>query len=391
MVNFFGMRRDMLDNVFVMFHKDSPTLFDVSNNFHLFQNGFSHTWSECKKRGDLLWIKHGDELPVTKGNIFVSTWYKEDAIEAERWARNNQNLKVIIGGPLLTHYNINLGKDLLNFKQIKFSSIEDIFAFDSKWGLEVLKDYDSIGYSFGVVKGIGCYWGKCYYCKYHHKPEYRKFEEIPIIDYPGHKYIWLHTFSIEPKMIRQIYSRLPERNDVSYMTYMRADKSILDSLKFAFKRIKAPTSNLLFDLGIEVPTNRMLKWMRKGSSVEEYLELIEFLSKNNCRMHFNLMTDWPNLIEDDVKNIEIFLEKLKLIDGYENITANLYPLQVVYDRPFMVEFGDNLVKEKNPFWDIDIFHPILTSRQREINDSIRTLYSNFNFLHFEDFTGRPLF
>lgn len=375
-----------------MFHKDSPRLFDVKNQFRLFQNGFSHTWHNCKSQGDMVWLKHGEDPPITKGAIFVSVWYKQDAIEAERWARQYPNLDVTIGGPLLTHYEINIGRDLKNFKQIQGMDVEQGLSIDtSNWGLDILSGYSNIGYSFGIVKGIGCYWGKCYYCKYHHKPVYREFESIPIIDYPGHKYIWLHTFSIEPKTIKDIYTKLPNRSDVSYMTYMRADDRILKALQYAFDRTSAPTENFMFDLGIEVPSNRMLQWMKKGSTVESYLKLVEFLCKHKCRLHFNLMTDWPNLTEEDVKEIGSFLTKLGYIEGHQTITANLYPLQVVYDRPFMKEFGDQLVKEENPFWSIDIFHPILTDKQRHINDSVRALYSKFPFLYFEDFTGRPLF
>jgi radical SAM superfamily enzyme YgiQ (UPF0313 family) len=261
----------------------------------------------------------------------------------------------------------------------------------SEWDLEILPGYENVGYSFGVVKGIGCYWGKCYYCKYHHKPVYREFDSIPIINYPGNKYIWLHTFSISPSMIKNIFSKLSYRPDVNYMTYMRADESILKALQYAFSRTESQTSNFLFDLGIEVPSNRMLGWMKKGSTTEEYLKLIEFLCGHGCRLHFNLMTDWPNLMEDDVKEISRFLDNLRCVDGHKTITANLYPLQVVYDRPFMKEFKGNLIKEDNAFWDIDIFHPILTDRQRELNDYVRRLYDVFPFLHFEDFTGRPLF
>jgi hypothetical protein len=374
-----------------MFHKDSPKLFDVKSQFRLFQNGFSHTWNSCKNMGDFIWIKHGENLPINKGRVFVSVWYKNDALEAERWARENPDLDVIIGGPLLTHYEINIGKDLKNFRQIIKEDVENALSIEtSDWNLNVLSGYDNIGYSFGIVRGIGCYWGKCYYCKYHHTPVYRTFKEIPIIEYPGHKYIWLHTFSISPRMIRDIYSNIPNRNDVSYMTYMRADDSILKSLQYAFNKTKAPLTNFLFDLGIEVPSNRMLKWMKKGSTVESYLKLIKFLCENGCRLHFNLMTDWPNLLDEDVKNIESFLTKLSCIKGHETITANLYPLQIVYDRPFIKEFT-NLIKEDNYFWAIDIFHPVLTSEQKRVNNNIRKLYSNFPFLHFEDFTGKPLF
>jgi radical SAM superfamily enzyme YgiQ (UPF0313 family) len=381
-----------MNKLFVMFHKDSPKLFDINNRFRLFQNGFSHTWNNCKKQGDMIWLKHGENPPVDKSRLFVSAWYKPDALEAERWARENPQLDVVVGGPLLTHYEITIGKDLKNFRQISRSDVEQGLDIDtSEWGLDILPGYENVGYSFGIVKGIGCYWGKCYYCKYHHKPVYREFETIPIIEYPGHKYIWLHTFSISPSMIKSIYSKLPNRPDVSYMTYMRADESILKALQYAFDRTKIPTENLMFDLGIEVPSNRMLSWMKKGTTVEAYLKLIEFLGKCGCRLHFNLMTDWPQLTEEDVKEVGSFLTKLGYIEGHQTITANLYPLQVVYDRPFMKEFKGNLLKEDNPFWNIDIFHPILTDRQKAINDSIRKMYSEFPFLHFEDFTGRPLF
>jgi len=379
-----------MDKLFIMFHKESKNLFGLKG-IQSFQNGFSHTWNNCKKQGDMIWLKHGEDPPITKGTIFVSTWYKADGLEAERWALENPNLNVVIGGPLLSHYKINIGKELHNFKQIQKQNVEESLNIPiTNWNLEILPGYDNIIYSFGITNGIGCYWGKCSFCKYHHKAIYREFENIPMIDYPGHKYIWLHTFSMPSYMINEIYSKLPNRKDVSYITYMRADKKILNSLKKVFNKPSIPTENLMFDLGIEVPSNRMLKWMKKGTTVESYLELINFLCKKKCKLHFNLMVDWPNLTEEDVKDVENFLKNLKTIEGHNTIVAKLYPLQIVYDRPFIKEFRDILIQEKNSFWNVNIFHVCLTEEQKSINNSLRNLYNNFPFSNFEDFTGRKL-
>jgi radical SAM superfamily enzyme YgiQ (UPF0313 family) len=224
----------------------------------------------------------------------------------------------------------------------------------------------------------------------HRDPVYREFNEIPIIDYPGNKFIWLHTFSIPPEMIRDVLPKLPDRNDVNYITYMRADKNVYESLLYAFKKLRVSGNFLFFDLGIEVPSNRMLKWMKKGSTVQNYLKVIELLYKNNCRMHFNLMSEWPNLTEDDVIQTEYFLSELVKIGCAKNITANLYPIQIVYDRPFFNEFKD-VYKENNDFWSFNISHPNLNEEQININNKMRKLYRNFPFLHFEDFSGKPLF
>jgi hypothetical protein len=382
----------MKDTIFVMFNKDAWKLFDRKSSYRLFQNGFSYTWDYCKNHGDIVWLTYGDDLPITKGTVYVSGWFKEDGIEAARWAKENPKLNIIMGGPLFAHYNINVGKDLPNFSYIRFDDAEKYFNIKDKlkWNLEVLPGYENVGYSFGITIGTGCYWGECCYCKMHKGPVYREFEEIPIIDYPGNKFIWLHTFSIEPDMIRSLIPKLENRNDVNYITYMRADKNIYKALKYAFKNKKVDGSHLYFDLGIEVPSDRMLNWMKKGSTVKNYLNVIDLLYKQNCRMHFNLMTEWPNITEEDVDSIGRFLLELEKIGCAKNVTANLYPIQIVYDRQFFHEFKD-VYKEHNPFWDMDIYHPNLTEEQININNKVRKLYANFPFLHFEDFSGRPLF
>lgn len=388
----FGGEASVKDTVFVMFNKEAWRLFDRTSSYRLFQNGFSYVWDYCKNNGDVVWVTHGDNLPITKGTAYVSAWFKEDGIEAVRWAKENPNLNVILGGPLFAHYDISIGKDLQNFRYIKYKNAEEVFNItsDLNWKLDVLPGYENVGYSFGITKGIGCYWGECCYCKMHKGAIYRDFTDLPIIEYPGNKFIWMHTFSISPEMVRTVLPSIPKREDVNYITYMRADKNIYNALVYAFKNLKVDGNYLFFDLGIEVPSDRMLKWMKKGSTVKDYLKVIELLYKHNCRMHFNLMSEWPNLVDEDVTKVDYFLSCLEKIGCAKNVTANLYPVQVVYDRPFFHEFKD-VYKENNSFWAFDIYHPNLSERQAELNNKIRRLYSEFPFLHFEDFSGKPLF
>jgi hypothetical protein len=374
-----------------MFKTGCPIPYD--KDVVVFQNGFSTAWNICKKNGDIVWISHEEKLPIEKGTVYVSCWFKKDARQAAKWAKENPNLNIIVGGPVVTYYNLNVGTELTNFKYINRKNVEEVFKVSDKelmWNLEYINENKDIWYTFALEKYHGCYWNKCRYCKIVDDESYRNFKEIPIINHSGHKNIWLHTYSISPNTIKELFHKFPKRNDVSYMTYMRADNAILKALKESFYKMVAPTKNLLFSLGIEIPSNRMLKLLRKGSTIKQYLNVIKLLCDYGCEIHFNLMTDWDNLTKNDVDNVNYFLTELSKIEGAKNIMADLYPIQVVYDRPFAKDFK-NLIKEENSNWDLDIYHPLLDDKQIKLNDQIRKLYHNFNFSKFIDFTGRKLF
>ena len=89
---------------------------------------------------------------------------------------------------------------------------------ESEWNLPKFDIEGDIGYCVSLIQGIGCYWGKCTFCKQKGDLFDRNLDKIPIVKHNGHKYIWLHTLSLSPEMMKRYYPTFENRNDVSYQT-----------------------------------------------------------------------------------------------------------------------------------------------------------------------------
>ena len=69
-----------------------------------------------------------------------------------------------------------------------------------------------------------------------------------------------------------------------------------------------PTSTLGF--GIEFPSDRMWKYLNKGTHMDEVLETLEFCMQSGFKVNANVILGWNNLIEQDLKDLEGFMDNL---------------------------------------------------------------------------------
>lgn len=374
-----------MNTYFLQFYREESYLY--GNEMYLnYLNGLSYVWDQLKNKGIIVWKNVDDETPLAEeGIIYASVWYTKSLRLLYNWAKQYPNLEVYICGPLILHYDLSIGKELSNF-HIRRENAEDLICdgVTSPWNLELPNEQKPVGYSVSVVDGYGCYWGKCRYCKITGKLKYRNINKIPVIDISVPKYIWIHAYSLPPSLLGTLYPKFEKRDDVKYATYVRADKYITDALKVTIPNLSVETKYLGFNIGIEFPSDTMLQYMDKGVTVKEYLDFIELACDHDIRLHFNLILGWKNTTEKELKDVDVFLNKLSKISKPNTITANIYPLTVVKDRKIISEYTEEEIEPLETDYDVLVGNPKLTKEQIELDNRIRTLYRDYPFLKIHD-------
>ncbi len=393
-----------MKNYYLQFYKRKESyLFDEENYFLNLYNGLSHVWDFLD--GEIIWQDVSEKIPpITKGNIFVSCWFKNQVLTLYKWAKENPDLFIYVCGPIIFHYDLIIGRELDNFNTMRGNAEDLLFKGKTcKWNIEIPNVDVPIGYSVSLMKGFGCYWGKCNFCKIKGKFTYRELNKIPIMEHPHHKYIWLHTWAMPPNLIKKYYINFPDRNDVTYTTYIRGDKSTIEAYKNVLPKLKVDPKYLGFDVGIEFPSDRMLKYINKGTTTKDYLDFIKLTTENGSRLHFNLIVNWKNTNWSDVLNVEKWLNKLSKITKPNTITANLYPLIIVEGREIWNDYEETEIKWYDTIyrgscdwndiniWDVKLGDPILSKEQKEKALKLRELYHDFPFKKLHDWLDKKLY
>jgi len=374
-----------METIFLQFFKEESYLY--TENFIVnYLNGLSYVWNELKNKGKMIWKHVDDETPIiTEGIIYASVWYTKSLRILYSWAKQFPRLEVYICGPLILHYDLTVGKELNNF-HINRQNAEDLFCNGkvSEWNIEIPKTTGPIGYSVALTNGIGCYWGKCRYCKIMGPLKYRNTDRIPVIEHDGLKCIWIHTYSLPPHLMKKLYPQFEKRDDVRYATYVRGDKYITKALKETIPMLSIDPKYLGFDIGIEFPTDKMLQYMDKGTTVKEYLDFIKVAASSDIQLHFNLILGWKQTDYDDLKAFEYFLNQLSKVSKPNTITVNIYPLTIVQDRKIRSDYTIDEIESFKSDYDIFIGMPKQNETQKHINSEIRKLIHEYPFRMIHD-------
>ncbi len=328
----------MSDTLFIQFYtKTASGWFDLCN-------GFSDTWDMCSSKGDFLWMEHEknndkwyDEeiyqdrpLPINKGKVYVSASYVNHLFQAYTWATRYPDIDFIVGGPVAAErcvtpgqwnsVHFRLEKPLPSNLRITGQSVEDIFNisnFSGKWKLELphgIPDNSRIYFSYTLENM--CYWKKCPFCSIaqHTMEHFRKRKNIGLefrdLDFAGHKIVRLNTGSITPENIKQILPRLPVADDMEYRFFMRAAKAEANALKQVIDELDGRLPDCTLGFGIEFPSNRLWQYLNKGTRMEEVVKTLELCCTSGLKVNANMILGWNNLIEQDLKELEYFMDIL---------------------------------------------------------------------------------
>lgn len=368
------------DTWFVQYWSDDPWVVLGKNDppaIH-FHNGFSSAYHKLKHMGDFMWLKQGQKLPFTRGNIYVSLMYPDAVDSIVETARENPDLKIHLGGPLLSVNNINTGADVPNLITYPQMMVEEVLGiqYDPKnWGLDLpmLPVGQGIAYNYGAINGTGCPWAKCTFCKcqkstHNYEELSRLRNPVPVIHHDGFKYVWIRSASMEPSFLKC----MPKKPDTMYCNYLRGDWVNYGKL------VHAPLHDgMLFSMGVEIPSNRMLRKVKKGSTTSSMKQTIKFLDASGCRVHINLMLGFNNFKWEDVNEVGMFLDDLSKDVDLSKITATIYHLIIVPGREIFENPPGPLERYDSYKSCLDlggIYKCVLDDKQRAMNDMIHQLY-----------------
>lgn len=328
----------MDDTLFIQFYNE------IKGSYFDLCNGFSDTYDLCKSKGDFYWTHHevdhskwhleetytGRALPVNKGTVYISAVYLNHLVQSYIWAKEYPNIRFIVGGPIAAERRIDKnGWDPVYLKidndnalpvnlEITGRSVEDWFEvpnFSGQWKLDVpefVPDDSPIYFSYTLDNG--CFWGKCIFCNIalHARDFFRRRKNIKFefkdIQHDGIKIIRLNTGSITTKFIREMLPQLPCGEDMEYRMFIRSAQSENDALKDVLKNCNEEFPRLVLGFGMEFPSDRMLKHTGKGCDTHEMLAFLRLCHRHNIRINANFILGWNNLIEEDIRELEDFME-----------------------------------------------------------------------------------
>jgi len=328
----------MGDTLFIQFYnKTYSGWFDLCN-------GFSDTWDLCRSKGDFLWIpldmdtdQWYDEnaytripLPIQKGTVYVSASYVNQLYQAFLWANQYPDITFFVGGPVASErYCAEPGWHSVHFKVehplpanlvVTGQSVESLFGvpeFSGRWHLEVpdrIPANSRIYFSYTLENQ--CYWKKCPFCSIaqHSSAHFRKRKILDLaftdLDYTGHKIVRLNTGSITPEHIRSILPLLPATPDMEYRFFMRAAAAETRAMEAAVSKMQGQVPDCTLGFGIEFPSDRMWQYLNKGTRMDDVIKTLEFCTKTGFKVNANVILGWNNLTEQDLIDLEGFMENL---------------------------------------------------------------------------------
>jgi len=398
----------MADTLFVQFYnKTKGGYFDLCN-------GFSDTYDLCKSKGDFYWVEHevdrkkwfldetyaNRKLPINKGTVYISAIYTNHLYQSYVWAKEYPNIRFIVGGPVAAerridakgwnplYFAIDSYKVLPSNLKITGKSVEGWFGvvnFSGKWKLDVpefVPDDGKIYFSYTLDNG--CYWSKCIFCNIalHAKDLFRKRKDMNFefqdIKHNGTKIVRLNTGSITIPYIREVLPALPCGDDMEYRLFMRPAKAENKALQEALHNRRGEFPHCVLGFGIEFPSNRMLRYIDKGCNTDEILEFLSLCRSNRIRVNANLILGWDNLIEDDIREVESFMERVP-----ENSITTVQ-LRWLFAHPH-TKVHDTYKGEGitlGPFY--EGFHTEISEKQKELNKGAGDIISQYrNIKHYK--------
>lgn len=352
----------MKETLFVQFYskiEDTNPRFKGHSLYELC-NGFSDTYDLCRDKGDFVWINHSKQLkgyghsiddhidvdfPINKGTAYISAYYLSQLYQAYLWALKYPNIEFIVGGPASNPQTYEVDETIFpsNLKII-YQSVEEYFGvpnFSYPWKLVFPDAKENFTLTYSYILSSTCYWGKCIFCnyKYQGKRDRPKINfEFRDVKYNGKQRIHLYSPAMTATQLNEVLYQLDHEDNIRYDFYLRCNKSERDTLEQIFKdkRYNFPQSK--FIVGVEFPSERMLKYMNKNITVDGILKTIEVISNygdEDIQIQLPFILGWDNLTDNDLESLESFLNKLPYDKVKFSFSVNLLtakPCTYVYEN-----------------------------------------------------------
>ena len=99
-------------------------------------------------------------------------------------------------------------------------------------------------------------------------------------------------------------------DNVEYRLFVRPAKAENAALKEVLSEGSGKFPKIVLGFGMEFPTNRMLNFIGKGCNTDELLEFLQICHENNIHINANFILGWDNLTEDDISELEDFMNNM---------------------------------------------------------------------------------
>lgn len=363
---------------FIQFYKTDRILF---GDGLLLQNGFSKTWKLCDQIGEFVWVSGDEEIPrFDSGAIYISAYTSADVIKIHKYAKENPQVNITLGGPstlkrIKNQYKLpNLKITSKLVEELLFPNVE---LTTDHWDLVLPKEIENsmIFYGYTLEDRPYCYWGKCSFCGYSKMPWGRSASDCsnfnpPDIKFDGMQSIWLASTAINARQLENLYKNIVYDENKIYRTYMRADKAIVDNLERILKT--HGKKNFTFVIGVEFPSDKVLNYFNKGVTQENIIKLIKTIHDYGENCILCLITDVPGADESDLEAVKLFHENIK--DYSSCISAkSIQPLFFMDDMEISNDFKGIRLGIKLAY-EGDGYFPLLLNEERRINDEITKIF-----------------
>lgn len=354
----------MTDQLFLQFYsRRKSTIYNLLN-------GFSDTYDLCRKHGEFVWMRDEPDsrnwydydryaaqpLPLSKGTIYISALDVNHLYQCWVWARLYPDIKFVVGGPVASECDIkSSGWDPAYVRvedpeaipanlTITGKSVEQWFGVDDfpgPWRLDIPEDIPTGSrIYFSYTLDNACFWRRCIYCNIglhdlRHVRRRKKMDfEFRTLGFEGTKLVRLNTGSISPRLIRELFPALPRGNGFEYRTFMRAADAENRALQDAIADCEGHFPDMVLGFGVEYPTKRMLAHVDKGFGPDEIIQSMEICKEGGIQANGNAIVGWNNLTGQDVKELEVFMQRLP-VGAFKNMQLRwllAHPRTAIHDQ-----------------------------------------------------------
>lgn len=362
----------MIAGDFVQFYEPRKNIYRPDSCYYSICNGFNYISDLI----DINWVdtrRFREYIPRHK-KVYVSVWYGFQQNIVLYWARKFPKSKFVLGGPLYKGNQIKYVEKIPDNVYFTTELAEDHFGVPldlKRWKFTFPHTHYPLQYSYYV--GAACYWNKCSFCTPNgnggckENDRRTSYDLEPLENSPDGS-VNLSVPAPTPKMLRDILPKIAQMSKhKKFGIYIRAAPAELEVLKDIKKQINFEKTT--FCIGVEFASDRMLKIMNKGVTVDDYLNMLLFIRKMHGRFICYHIVNWPDIIEDDVENVRMFFKKLDtpVNEEHKHISGPLIGYRNIVP--------ETKINSNVPMSMYDPFSPDLTDTERKLNDKYIKIFA----------------
>jgi radical SAM superfamily enzyme YgiQ (UPF0313 family) len=298
-----------------------------SRQFQMYQayNGFSSLGKEVSVR----WI-HSVKADLFEPNnrmVYVSCHYHGHLEIVFKWASKYPDNFFVCGGGLFDIARIRSSvKKIPDNVRLIGDSLQKYFGIErNPWHMEFPYSDKQLRYTFN--NSSVCYWQKCNFCiaTRRGRPYEDTQYDYSVLKSAPYGRVYLSNPSTPGPILKQILPLLSTYKQ-NFTLFIRAGSEELNALK----SIEPNWTKFYFLIGVEYPSDRMLKIMNKGVTLRECMDMVTFLQSKGAGLGIYMIYDWPKLTKNDLVEAKEFFS---VVDKNANVIYRpLYHLRDLDDK-----------------------------------------------------------